>query len=227
MLIIRVRSIPYPFFLNPFVMTLKEAVVNIEYRFGETTNIPFKDRLRRSISVARAEILRREINKKGSLPYAHAHTLTKLEILEDKLGYLNSSDSKKKVWKTVERVPKPLMYHDQNPGFIFVGSLDQDNPHSFIRPERLAVRTTQFKQNPYYTYMDGYIFFFDNIKVCNVRAIYSDMIALETIKNKDNQICVPEIIISDDLFTGILGLILEKEGRVTFDPEVEVNADRQ
>jgi len=208
-------------------MTLKEAVDNLAYRFGESSNDPFKDRLRRDVSVARAEILRREINKRGSLPYTHAHTLSNMEVIEDKLGYLKPENSKKKVWRTVERIPKPLMYHDQDPGFIFVGSLDQDNPHQFIRPERLAVRTTRFKQNPYYVYLDGYVFFFDNIENPTFRAIFSDMVALEKIKNKDKKICVPEIIISDDLFTGILGLILEKEGNIKFNPEVEVNADKQ
>ena len=208
-------------------MLLKEAVDNLAFSLGKSDDIAFKSKLKRSISVARAEILRREINKRSSIPYAHTHTLHNLNIIEDKLGYLNSS-SKKKVYRTEVRVPKPIMYHNQDSGFIYVGGIDSDSSHQFVKPDRLAFRITRFPQIQYYTYLDGFIFFFDNIKDTNIRAVFSDLIYLEEIKNRDNEICISEIVISDDLFTGIKGLLLgeEVEAGITYKPEVEVNVDR-
>lgn len=207
-------------------MLLKDAVSNLAYRLGKSDDLPFKDRLKRDISVARAEVLRREINKRNSIPYMHTHSLNNLVLVQDKLGGLTTG-SIKDVWKTVEKIPKPIMFHDREPGFIYVGGVDSDSPYQFVRPERLAYRTTAFPEAQYYTYLDGYLYFFDNVKFINARAVYSDIIKIGEIKNKDKKVCVPELIIPDDLFTGIKRLLLEEEieSGLGYKPEVEVNVD--
>lgn len=209
-------------------MLLKEAVDNLAYRLGKSDNVPFKDRLKRDISVGRAEVLRREINKRNSISYMHSHSLNNLLLVEDKLGGLTNGPIKK-IWRTVEKIPKPIMYHDQEPGFIYVGGIDSNSPHQFVRPERLTYRTTSFPEAQYYTYLDGYLYFFDNIKYINSRAVYSDIIKVGEVKNKDNNLCVPELTITDDLFTGIKRLLLEEENEIglRYKPEVEVNVDQQ
>ena len=209
-------------------MLLTEAVDNLAYRLGKSEDEPFKERLKRDISVARAEILRREINKRSQIPSSYAHSLHSLETVEDKLAYQNPILSRKKVWRSEIQLPKPIMYHDQNPGFIFVGSLDSGTAHQCVAPERLTHRTTRFKDSQYYTFVDGYIMFFDNIKCFDVRAIFSDLLAVGTIKNKDGKLCVPILTIPDDIFTGVKRLLLEEENELSlsYKNEVEVNVDK-
>jgi len=209
-------------------MLLKEAVDNLAYRLGKSDDEPFKERLTRDVSVARGEILRREINKKSKVSASHSNSLTGLEVIESNLPYENPTPSKKKVWRTKEKIPRPLMYHDQNPGFIFVGGVDYVTAHQYVVPERMSRRTTHFKDEQYYTYFDDYIFFFDNIKFCSIRAIFGDIIAAANVKNASGTVCIPEIIISDELFTGMKRLLLEEENEMSlrYKPEVEVNVDQ-
>lgn len=209
-------------------MLLKQAVDNLAYRLSKSDDEPFKKRLRRDLSTARAEILRRELNKRGKVPSTHSNTLTGLKVIESNLPYENPIPSRKKVWRTEEKIPRPLMYHDSNPGFTYVGSLDYNISHSFILPERFARRTTHFKDEQYYTYFDDYIFFFDNVKNISIRAIFDDILAAADVKNANGTVCIPEITISDGLFTGMKRLLLEEENELSlqYKPEAEVNVDQ-
>ena len=204
-------------------MLFKEAVDNIAAYEGQSDSTKNKLRIRRDLSIARGEILRREITKRRTVPHMHAHTLERLALVEDTLSL--SPGSTQKVYRTVEQIPKPIMYQDDAPGFISVSGTDGQSLHSFITPERLAYRTTKFSKSQYYFYANGYLYFFDNIKYVSVRAVFADLLTVGRIKNANGVPCIPVLEIPDDLFHAMKKLYFETN-RKDYEPEIQIDEAR-
>ncbi len=174
----------------------------IAFDFNKVLDRPYIRRLELAILGYRSTIIRDDYNKtkKYSSSLEDSFCLSMIQVKETECCHQGEDGCL--VWRTENKVPAPIRVKD-NSSFSFVGNTNSTKAYDFINPEDWPIikKGTRFaKHGRFYAYYNSYIYTFnvDNKKI-SVRGVFDNPEELLTLKDCDNQPCIKDIRIPQDM----------------------------
>lgn len=192
-------------------------------------DIPFIRRMEESVYAYRASVYKQEFDKNGRFPPGGEDSIV-LEMQKVPTHECLDEDLNCTVTRTIYKVPKAVRKGRSAIPYAFVGSVNQEYPFMYTRPEEVKsflLGTKFIKDKTLYANLNDYIYTFnhDAGKIA-VRDVFSDPRQLLTLLNCDKKPCRTDITIDGDMKRTIKMMIFEEIrqfNRLPEDQSVKLN----
>jgi hypothetical protein len=192
--------------------TLIEEVDAIAGKYEKMFDFEFKSRIQTSFLNARAEIIRREINRIGYLPNSFLYQINCTPTVRVDIAECCSINLDCAVTRSRYKIPSPIRYKAGNTDFQYVGTIDGKKSFAFAMPEDLPFIVTDrwLKGAIRYTYINGYLYILnDNPKNIRVRAAFNNPFDFGEITDCEGNNCIYEPIIEEDILYMVRQLVYQ------------------
>lgn len=184
------------------------AVVDKDFDF------PFKKRMEGLAIDYRATLLKQEFDRNGRFPTSSEESV----ILPVKVSSASECGCECSiecdVFRTVEKVPRPIRRNIAMAPFLYVGTSNQTRSFTFVKPEEVEsiLEGTRFlKDSPLYAYYNDYIYIFgDSGGKVAIRDPFGDPREILKLKDCNGNLCDANINIDNDMKRTIKLMIFEE-----------------
>lgn len=208
--------------------SLNNIAENIAFSLNEQFNHTLKESVKNSIIDYRALLIRQDLEKNAIsyTDYLQSYCVQLELVNRSECPQLAVGDF---VLKSKEKIAKPIrLKTNGRSNFKFVGSVDRRKSFTFATGhEEYFLSALPFQKNVvYYTYLNGYLYVLNNIKLCKVLLEY--VVANPTlIEDCDNVFTDDrDFPIGEDMLSAIKKMIKrDYEGRIQDGEEVNIQKD--
>lgn len=181
---------------------INEIVDSIAGKFGKQFDFEYKSRIKSSLLAARAELIRREVNKYGYVPQNFIQQINATPTNKIDIAEFDSIDLQTAIIRTTSKIPRPIRTRIGMSDFTYVGTIDGKKPYGYISPEDIgSINANKWLKNSvYYTYINSYIYILnDNPKNIRFRGPFNDPYELLNVEGCNASTCLLEASIDQDM----------------------------
>lgn len=195
-------------------MQIQEVIDSIAGQFGKELDHVFKEQIKTNILIARAEIIRRESDKKGSISSNFINQINCLSTIEVDISECCGLNLNCNVTKSFIKIPYPIRLKNNGSSFSFVGTIDGKKSFTYINPEEIDyILSDRFAKNQiFYSYINKYIYVFNSHpKNIRIRSAFNNPYEIYSLNdcdlNNSPAGCTEILNIPEDIITGIKSLV--------------------
>lgn len=206
-------------------MTIEEIQYTIAGVYEKENDHVFLEQVQSMILAARAEAIRRHIDKYNNVPSAFLAQLN-CELTEKvDISECCSTNIGCNVVKTVNKIPSSIRTGNVSAPFRFVGSIDNSLAFTFIEPSEIDfILSDRFvpKSLRFYSYINEHLYIFNgNAKNIRVRDIFNDPYKVIEYNDCNNDQCTTLLTIPDDFVVLIKDMVYRELNKTAIIPKKE------
>lgn len=176
-------------------------------------DIPFTRMLKNLVIGNRATILKQQYDRDGRFPSGSEDSIT-VPIKSVPSNECMNDEIDCTVFRTTQKIPRPIRKNRNPIPFSFVGNLNQENSFIFVKPEEVKPfrQGNRFiKDKPLYTYYNDYIYLFNHEggKI-TIREVFADPRELKNVIDCDKKPCKISVELDEDMKRVIKMMIYEE-----------------
>lgn len=212
-------------------MQIEEIVDNIAAYFEKTTDHVFKKRVLSNVLAARAEIIRRYIDKYNSYPVSLISQVNCEETEKVDIAECCNSNLNCKITRTKNIIPSPIRKKGLSSAFIYVGTLNNNEAFGYIEPNQIDyILSDRFmpSNKMFYSYINGRIYIINgHPSKVRVRGIFNNPYLINTLNNcNGSDECLGNLEIPDDFVVQIKDIVYKEMSRSSLlDSKEEITLD--
>lgn len=206
-------------------MNIEELQYTIAGVFEKETDHVFLEQVKSMILGARAEAIRRHIDKYNNVPSAFLAQINCESTGKFDIAECCDTNIGCKVVKSTNKIPSSIRTGNVNAPFRFVGSVDNSVAFTYIEPSELNyILSDRFvpKHLRFYSYINEHIYIFNgNSKNFRVRDIFNDPYQVIDLNDCNDTECATLLNIPDDFIVLIKDMVYRELNKTAIIPKKE------
>jgi hypothetical protein len=191
-------------------MLLKDLSDAIAGNFDQIQNLEFRRRVEDLIILARAEIIRRNIDKYRNISSNLLDQINCIPTVKKDISECCTLDLGCEITRSKDKIPSSIRSTISNSNYNYVGTIDGKNSYSYMDIETFELLKNErfFSNKAVYFYVNGYIYIYgDDPMNIRVKAVFNDpreVASLNDCENEEESDCIDNIDIDEDLCDSIM-----------------------
>lgn len=199
-------------------MHIDEIVDSIAGQFEKELDHVFKQQVRTNVISARAEAMRRYIDKHGNIPSSFLSQINFLNTVTVDVTEFCNEDYDIDIVRTEEKIPNPIRRAGKDNSFTYVGAVDNSKPYGFLLDDsdlnfilKDPFMTKCSVEPVFFTYKNDYLYIINDApEEVRVRGPFSDLDRVAELNDCSGTGCGELYDVPNDLVFIIKALVYEE-----------------